>query len=235
MKKRILCIILVASLVLSVVMPATALAAKGKAFDDFEATGVITDITSGDVFPAGNSGRWRVSERTVSGPFIGGDLAGASFTMTYKANVDSEQAGTFHGELVSGEVVFKVRGKSEMGSEVLGVYDYFPVLVPNPEYDPDDPTSLPYIVDGLVPVVFFALNTSGGWTLVEGAKGNGTYEGTTIVAIGTEGDFAGHIVGIHTVAIPYILSLIQLELPFTLPPYPDLPPSSISLTGKWKQ
>jgi hypothetical protein len=230
MKKKLLCVMLAASLVLSVVIPGTALAAKGKAFDDFEATGEITEIDEGTVFPAGNSGRWRVTERHILGVFTAGDIAGASYVMTYKANVDSEQTGTFHGELRVDELglSFKVRGKSEMGDEVMGSYDFFPVLVPNPDYPDTSPD--PYIVAGLVPVVFRALNTSGGWTLVEGAKGNGIYEGTTIVAIGTEGDQAGHIVGIHTAAIPYVLSQIP-----GLPPYPDLTPSGIDMTGKWKQ
>ncbi|HUV44070.1 MAG TPA: hypothetical protein VMW13_04480, partial [Dehalococcoidales bacterium] len=120
MKRKLLCIILAASLILSVVMPGTALAAKGKAFEDFGATGFITFIDDGIVKPAGQSGRWIVSERTVAGMMFGD--ADGWFTMTYKANVDSEQTGTFHGELVVGELVFKVRGKSALGDEVMGVY-----------------------------------------------------------------------------------------------------------------
>ena len=232
MKRKLLCIILAACLVLSVVMPATALAAKGKAFDDFGATGLITFIDDGIVKPAGQSDRWIVSERIVVGEFLPFNSledpmsVTGPFTMTYKTNVDSEQAGTFHGELVSGELVFKVRGKSEMGDVVLGAYEFFPVLVLNPPGS--DP---PYDFIECVPVIFLALNTSGGWTLIEGAKGNGTYEGTTIVAIGTEGDYANHIVGIHTVAMPSILSALGLPLDT----YPDLTPSSIGMIGKWKQ
>lgn len=197
MKRKLLCIILAACLVLSVVMPATALAAKGKAFDDFEATGTVLGIDPGTVKAAGNSGRWIVSERQVIGMLTG--HANGMFTLTYKANVDSEQTGTFHGELVVGEFVFKVRGKSELGDPTgQGMFD---VEIPNPNPPPDTITIQ-------VPVVFCPLTTTGKWTLIEGAQGNGDYNATIEVAIAVDGPFAGHIVGIVS--------------------------SSVSLTGKWK-
>lgn len=193
MKKRLLCVTLVASLVLSVVMPTTALAAKGKAFDDFEASGTVIGIDPGTVKPAGQSGRWIVSERSVIG-VLSGDANGM-FTMTYKANVDSDQAGTFNGELEVGSLVFKVRGKSELGDPT----GFGTVVIPNPFPPPD-------MIE--VNVAFFPLTTSGGWTLMEGAQGNGDYNATISVAIAVDGPFAGHIVGIVD--------------------------SSVSLTGRWK-
>ncbi|MBL7165497.1 MAG: hypothetical protein ISS55_03325 [Dehalococcoidales bacterium] len=184
MKKKLLCITLVTCLVLSVVMPGTALAAKGKAFDDFEATGFITFIDDGIVKPAGQSGRWVVSERHIMGIMLG-DVNG-DFTLTYAANVDSDQAGNFHDELVVGSYVFKVRGKSE-------------------------PIQFQYVYDkpgfGLVAVNL--METNGGWTLIEGAHGNGEYYGSITIEVALEGPYQGHIVG--------------------------MPDASVSMLGKWKQ
>ena len=100
MKRKILMVGLVLALTLTLVMPATALAAKPA---EFTASGVIIDITTGEdviEFPAGNSGRWVVQERMIGGVLTEGDIGGG-FTLTYKANVVLEtQAGNFHGEMV---------------------------------------------------------------------------------------------------------------------------------------
>ena len=189
MKRRLLCVILVASLILSVVLPGTALAAKGKAFDDFEASGVVLGIDPGTVKAAGESGRWIVSERQVIGMMSISGYPYDIFTMTYKANVDSDQAGTFNGELVVGSLIFKVRGKSELGLPTG--QGMFGVEIPNPEPPYDPPT---IIIQ--VPVVFCPLTTVGSWTLIEGAQGNGDYNATVSVAIAVDGPFKGHIVGI---------------------------------------
>ena len=194
MKRKLLCIILAASLILSVVMPATALAAKGKAFDDFEANGLVTGIDPGTVKSAGQSGRWIVSERQIE-VYMWGNLNGL-FTLTYKANVDSEQTGTFHGELVAGELVFKVRGKSELGTSTGGGT----VMLPNPELPGEEIE---------VTVAFFPLSTTGKWTLIEGAQGNGDYDTDIDVVIALDGPYKGHIV--------------------------DITGSNVLMTGKWKQ
>jgi hypothetical protein len=92
MKRKPLCIGLVASLILSRVIPATALA-KGGGFEefhldgkiwDFEATGIITGISPGEVEAAGNNGWWIVAERGVT---VCVSKDGDMYTMTYAANV----------------------------------------------------------------------------------------------------------------------------------------------------
>ncbi len=111
MKKRVLFLSLALVLILTVLMPSAALAAKPQ---DFQATGYINyieDTNVGDnAFPAGNSGRWRVIDREIGGE-LSGDISG-SFILTYKANVELEtQAGNLHGILETGEYSFRVNGK----------------------------------------------------------------------------------------------------------------------------
>jgi len=184
MKRKLLCIILAACLVLSVVMPATALAAKGKAFDDFEATGTIDSISEGTVIPAGNSGRWRVSEREISGVLSGDDVDGV-FNMTYKANIESveTQAGNLHGILEVGDYTFKVRGKIQPLQMVNSYFDStaeewvpLPFGKEYPEY----------------PGVYWLprIDVEGSWTH-EGTQGNGTFSAW---AIFTADPDTGHVV-----------------------------------------
>ena len=112
MKRRLLLITLALVLMLMALAPATALAAKPQSFN---AAGVIDEIEATvigeNVFPAGNSGRWRVVGREIGGE-LSGDVNGR-FSMTYKANIESTetQAGSLHGTLDVGEYSFKVNGK----------------------------------------------------------------------------------------------------------------------------
>ena len=100
---------LVVALVLALVFPAAALAAPPETVS-IEATGYITGITPGDVFPAGDG--WIVRSRDIYGT-LSGDIEG-NFTLTYKAKVDSYQAGWFHGTLaVDGWPRIKVKGVSQ--------------------------------------------------------------------------------------------------------------------------
>jgi hypothetical protein len=133
MKKRLVLISLTLVLMLMALAPATALAAKPQPFC---ATGVITGIEAtviGDnVFPAGNSGRWRVVGREIGGE-LSGDVNG-SFLMTYKANIESTetQAGNLHGTLDVGEYSFKVNGTIQPLEIVEIVWinpvTYYPIL-----------------------------------------------------------------------------------------------------------
>ena len=108
MKRRLLFISLVLALLLTALMPSTALAAKPASFG---ASGIITCISSGTVVPAGESGRWVVVERELGGTFLSGDISG-DFTMSYKANVELlTQAGNLNGTLEAGTYVLKVNGK----------------------------------------------------------------------------------------------------------------------------
>jgi hypothetical protein len=143
MKRKILMVGLVLALTLVLVSPVPALAAKPVGFN---ASGVITAIDEGNVFPAGNSGRWVVHERTIEGILSDGAITG-EFELTYKANVTlATQAGNFHGRMVvnNGDYVINVNGKIEPLA-----------FVP--------PYGLPM------------LSLSGHWNFTDGAHGNGNF------------------------------------------------------------
>jgi len=125
MKRKILLLSLVLTLILTMVMPTTALAAKPT---NLLAFGIINSITTGEdvtEFPAGQGGRWVVNEREIGGilgGILGGDISG-DFTLTYKANVVLEtQVGTFHGNMVVGDGDYDVHinGKSSIGITPIG-------------------------------------------------------------------------------------------------------------------
>lgn len=154
MKKRLF-ISVVLALVLTALGSAPVLAAKPA---DFEASGEIGSITPGDVFPAGNSGRWRVIERQITGT-LAGDING-DFTLTYKANVElATQAGNLHGTLEVGSYVLKVNGKIEPLQMV--------------------PTLLGFDLP--------MLTIKGRWTAIEGARGQGDFDAWVIFIPTPEG------------------------------------------------
>jgi len=156
LRKKLLFMSLALALVLTVLTPAVALAAKPV---PFEANGAITSITPGDVFPAGESGRWRVVERDITGN-LSGNISG-DFTLTYKANVElATQAGNLHGTLEAGESVLNVNGKIEP----LEIVYYAPWN-----------TYLP------------KLTISGHWNFIEGAKGQGDFDAWAIFIPTPEG------------------------------------------------
>ena len=161
LRKRLLFMSLALALVLTALTPAVALAAKPA---EFNATGTIGDISDGTVFPAGDSGRWRVVEREIVG-ILGedGDISG-DFTLTYKANVElATQAGNLHGTLAmdDGPYVLNVNGKIEP-LEWLG-----------------DPFASPA-----------KLTISGHWNFIEGAKGQGDFDAWAIFVPTPEGHVA---------------------------------------------
>ena len=144
MKMKILFTSLVLALVLTILMPAAAIAAKPVPFNS---NGIITHISPGTVFPAGDSGKWVVVERDLNGTFLSGGIEG-DFTMTYKANVELlTQAGNLHGTLEVSPYALKLNGKIqplEMVPTALGV-------------------DLPM------------LTIKGNWTFINGAKGRGDF------------------------------------------------------------
>ena len=83
MRKKMLFIGLALGLVLATLMPGSALAAKSSPkFVDFNANGVITGITAGDVAPAGDSGRYRVIEREIAFFLLpGSSIEGSSLSL----------------------------------------------------------------------------------------------------------------------------------------------------------
>ncbi|MBU2608284.1 MAG: hypothetical protein KKF26_03100 [Chloroflexi bacterium] len=161
MRKRILFVALVLALVLTSVMPMTALAAKPV---PFEAIGGITSISKGEVMPAGQSGRWRVIERELTVNLFGdiGGVEGIESTMTYKANVElSTQAGNLHGTLEAGSYVAKVNGKIEP----IEFADWY-----LPPGTPGYPDGIP----------LYKLTIGGHWAFTDGAKGQGDFEGWVV-------------------------------------------------------
>lgn len=154
MKQSLFFISLSLCLVLIAATPASALAAKPV---PFATSGTISSISPGTVFPAGNSGRWVIVERELSGTLTTGDITGA-YTMVYKGNVESveTQSGNFHGTLnvSSGAYVLKVNGKSEP-LELLRMIEIAPGI--------------------WVPVL--RLSMGGHWVFTTGANGQGEFSG----------------------------------------------------------
>ncbi len=146
MKKKTLLIGLASALILLLITP-TLVLAKGPI--DFNASGTILSLSTGDVVAAGSSGRWVVQERELLGN-LNGDLNG-NFTLTYKANVEGNQAGNLAGKLTLNETpyVISLNGKSHPIELVW--LDALNTYLPR-------------------------LSISGHWTFNKGAKGNGDFE-----------------------------------------------------------
>lgn len=128
MKRRALVISLVMVLLLTALMPATAFAAKPQPVTAEGVIYSIEDTSIGDnVFPAGNSGRFRVVDREISGQLYG-DIEGL-FSLAYKANVNiTTQAGNLQGTLNTGDYSFKINGKIQPLEMMLTNYGYLPML-----------------------------------------------------------------------------------------------------------
>ncbi|OGO23599.1 MAG: hypothetical protein A2144_14295 [Chloroflexi bacterium RBG_16_50_9] len=163
--KKLILISLMLSLILSALVPATALAAKPQSFHTDGVISGIEDTVIGDnAFPAGNSGRWRVIDRQIEGELLSGDITG-SFLMNYKANIElATQAGNLHGTLETNEYSFKINGKIQ-----------------------------PLEMVPIAPEVYLPkLTFNGHWTLVDGAQGQGEFNGWVIFIP----DEYGHVVSI---------------------------------------
>ena len=125
-KRGMVAVLLIVVLLLSA-FPMTTLAAPP---EDFLANGVVTAIDTGIVKAAGNSGRWVVSERHVTGT-ITGDLNG-EFQFSYHANVTADQAGQLSGTMTVGEQTLKLRGASQPVTVVqVGPGVYLPRIAIN--------------------------------------------------------------------------------------------------------
>jgi hypothetical protein len=150
MRKSILSGGVIIAVVLTLLTAVPALAAKPTAFN---ASGTISAISPGTVFPAGESDRWRVVERDITGT-LSGDING-DFTMTYRANIESveTQAGNFHGTLDVDTYRFRVNGTSEP----LEFIAWFAPGIP------------------LYKSVIY-----GRWTFLEGANGTGDFNAYSI-------------------------------------------------------
>jgi hypothetical protein len=71
----------------------------------FSASGTILTIDTGDVRPAGQSGRFIVRDRHITGTFTGsiGGTTGVPFVITYDSNVPiATQSGRIHARMIAG-------------------------------------------------------------------------------------------------------------------------------------
>jgi hypothetical protein len=150
--KKLLMLGVILAMVLTLILPSAAMAAKPASF---YASGAIFGITPGTVDAAGNSGNWRVMEREITGTLFNmNDLpVRDNFSLTYKGVFElATQQGNFRGLMTSDEKSFNVNGK---------VAPLESVLVNLPGY-------------GLVNLP--KLTISGNWNYADGDKGNGVFE-----------------------------------------------------------
>ena len=170
MKKRLF-ISVALVLILTLLAPATVLAAKPVPFN---ATGEITSITDGTVKPAGDSGRWIVVERKISGKVTISDIT-SPFTLDFDVNYTGNvaiytQAGNIHGRITTGSYVFNMNAKSQ------------PLVLVGS-------LTLPGI--GEVPV--YKLTITGHWSIIQGAHGEGDLS-ASVCFIPTPDGHVGQIV-----------------------------------------
>jgi hypothetical protein len=104
--KRILFISLILALMLSLVLPSVAMAAKPAVFS---AQGTMTGIDDGTTKQLGHSGLWLVKDRHIDG-VLAGDLTG-NFKITYGGVFAlPSQKGNLSGRMVVGQKVFEING-----------------------------------------------------------------------------------------------------------------------------
>lgn len=153
----------------------------------FSASGPMLTIDSGDVTPAGESGRFIVRGRHVTGTFVGsiGGTAGVPFVLTYDSNVPiATQSGSVHARLIAGLYEANVVLSSTIG------------LTPVPCNAPDGTTCIATPAGNFVP----GLLLNGKMNFLSGAEGTGIVTGWLIPTV----DAQGHITSI-------IASLITLS------------------------
>lgn len=154
--KRYLFIGLILVTLLTALMPTAALAAAPPV--PFSASGSVNYISAGTVYPVGNTGKWRVVERDITGT-MSGNITG-DYVLTYSAIIDSllTQSGNLHGKMkVSEDYELQVNGQIAPMQFVR--YMEFP------------PASGNY-----VPV--FELIITGKWAFLKDAQGQGTFNST---------------------------------------------------------
>jgi hypothetical protein len=141
----------------------------------FVASGTILTIDTGDVTPAGQSGRFIVRDRHITGTFTGS--IGGPFVITYDSNVPiATQAGQIHARLIAGMYEANVTMASSTG------------LTPVPCKDPDGATCIATPGGNFVP----GLLLNGRMNFLSGANGHGNVTGWLIPDL----DAQGHILKI---------------------------------------
>jgi hypothetical protein len=141
----------------------------------FSVSGVILTIDTGDVKPAGQSGRFIVRDRHITGTFTGS--ISAPFVITFDTNVPiATQSGRIHGRLIAGVYEANVTMASSTGA------------TPVECETPDGATCIATPGGNFVP----GLLLNGRMNFLSGAKGQGSVTGWLIPVI----DDQGHIVNI---------------------------------------
>ena len=139
-------------------------------------------IDEGDVKPAGNSGRFIVRDRHVTGTFTG-DISG-DFTITYDTNVPlATQSGPIHARMVSGAYEANMTMVSSVGP------------TPVPCEAPDGKTCIETPVGNFVP----GLLLNGRMNFQSGAKGKGNVNGWLIALLDQEGHITHIVAGQLTI------------------------------------
>jgi hypothetical protein len=141
----------------------------------FSVNGTIMMIDTGDVKPAGQSGRFIVRDRHITGTFTGS--ISAPFVITFDTNVPiATQSGRIHGRLIAGVYEANVTMASSTGA------------TPVECETPDGATCIATPGGNFVP----GLLLNGRMNFLSGAKGQGSVTGWLIPVI----DDQGHIVNI---------------------------------------
>ena len=141
----------------------------------FSASGPIKTIDNGNVEPAGESGRFIVRERHITGEFTG-DITG-KFTITYDANVPlATQSGPVYARMSADGYVANMTIVSSLGPT--------PVRCETP----DGVTCIETPIGNFVP----GLLLNGRMNFLSGAEGTGNVNGWLIPIL----DAQGHIVSI---------------------------------------
>lgn len=139
-------------------------------------------IDEGAVKPAGQSGRFIVRDRHITGTFAG-DISGG-FTVTYDTNVPlATQSGPIHARMVAGIYEANMTMVSSLGP------------TPVPCEMPDGKTCLETPVGNFVP----GLLLNGRMNFQSGAKGKGNVSGWLIALLDQEGHITSIVAGQITI------------------------------------
>jgi hypothetical protein len=157
--KKILVISLVLALALTLILPSAVMAAPDKTV--FSATGVFSSIDEGNVKPLGNTGRYLVADRHLSGSFINDTLTG-NFTITYGGIFNiADQSGKLIGTLETANNKLCVIGETQP----LQYVGY-----PGPDSD------------GSI-VIPCLMIVKGNWTGLKGLAAKGTFEAQLVLNV----------------------------------------------------
>jgi hypothetical protein len=148
--KKILFLGMVLALMLTLILPSVAMAAKPAVFS---ATGEMIGIDSGNVKPLGDSGLWLVKDRHIDGYFTDGFPKGQTFRITYGGVFKiSTQAGSLAGTMKTGTETYTITGKvAPLTMVFMGGEVYLPQL-----------------------------SISGHWTGTKGVKRSGTFTASVL-------------------------------------------------------